>query len=156
MGRTRALPPADFSPHEREEDDAGGPELGNAYQHIMSSSTEEVGTNHLDAFQEQVRVRVDAGHDLHRLAVRAHDGVRVREHDPDGVERDREEVPEEHRGRGYDAACLVSRMVRGRSYGWTYPARSETGPSTQSPPRSKYLKQPTRRTSRDSSGRRCQ
>ena len=57
-------------------------------------------TYHLQAFDEQIRVRVPPGDDVRDLFVGPQDGVRVREHDPDGVERDREEVQEEQEALG--------------------------------------------------------
>ena len=58
----------------------------------------------MQAFDEQIRVRVPPGDDVRDLFVGPQDGVRVREHDPDREERDREEVPEEHREGRRDTA----------------------------------------------------
>jgi hypothetical protein len=149
--------------HQRSSTHISGPNTTHAVQNCRTPSADECSntqhkTHHLNRLDEQCRVLQHTGRDPHldltirflRQRRRRH-ATRVREHDPDRVERDREEVAEQQRGRRDETGVLVSTaVIRARAAG-TYPESSETGPPTQSPPSSKYLKHPSRRASSDSS-----
>ena len=108
-------------------------------------------THHLHALHCEKRVLVRAWTTQDGLAVDDADLPRVREEHPDRIERDGEEVAEQHEGCLFDAAnerCKNAVQVKTTISQETYAASKVTGSRTQLPPSSKYLKHPVRRTSR--------
>ena len=75
------------------------------------------------------------------------------EHDPDSVERDREEMIGKKTARGcYTAGTRINLQDQNWSnIKRTNPERRDTGPFTHSPPHSKYLKHPVCNTCSSSS-----
>jgi hypothetical protein len=147
--------------HQRSSTHISGPNTTHAVQNCRTPSADECSntqhkTHHLNRLDEQCRVLQHTGRDPHLdLTIRllrqrrCRHATRVRGHDPDRVERDREELAEQQRGRRDETGVLVSTaVIRARAAG-THPESSETGPPTQSPPSSKYLKHPSRRASSD-------
>lgn len=80
----------------------------------------------------------------------------MRKEDVDRVERDREEMVCQEAGRGSNPDSSSLMMEKKRTAKRAYPDRRETGPLIHSPPHSKYLKHPVRRTASSSSRKNVQ
>jgi hypothetical protein len=127
--------------HQRSSTHISGPNTTHAVQNYQIPSADECSntqhkTHHLDRLDEQCRVLQHTGRDPHldltirllRQRRRRH-ATWVREHDPDRVEGNREEVAEQQCGRRHETGVLVSTAVISVKGNRHVPGEQRDGPA---------------------------